>query len=112
MMEGDSSGSEEFETLKRLLEKSMDSISERPDRRKACLELYTRIMALSENKIAEEAAIKHGDRYSVLHLAASTLYLPLDAINRLCDVIGIDPIDSKGYTAIITAANCGNYDVV
>jgi hypothetical protein len=39
-------------------------------------------------------------------------HLPLDAINRLVDALGIDCKDIDGHAVIIDAAHCANCDVV
>jgi hypothetical protein len=116
MMEGGSVGSKE-ENLKRLLMQCCHaSEGVRPsswsDCRVARLKLYNRSMKLSEEQLTEEATRTIGEKYSVLHEAAGPIYLPLDAINRLVDALGVDCKDCDGRTVIMLAAAWGRYDII
>jgi hypothetical protein len=104
MMDGGSSESEQKETLKGLLKEANDKNSEVSVRRVVRLKIYTRIMKLPAEDLKKEAEWKVGERHSVVNNSAGALYLPLDAINRLVDAVGIDSTDANSQTAINYAA--------
>jgi hypothetical protein len=82
------------------------------DRRAAWLKLYKRIMELSMEDLTREATVRENNKCSVLHLSAGLLKLPLNAVDRLCEAVGVDAKDRHGYTVIMRASSSGEHAVV
>jgi ankyrin repeat protein len=101
--------------LKTLRDEAGDGNRKGPGRRTAVLMLYNRIMKLSNEDLVQEATMKEGEKTSVFHDAAVALQLPFDAVDRLCDAVGVDSKDvhgMNGMTAIMWAAAYRRPDVV
>jgi ankyrin repeat protein len=111
MMEVGSSESEEETNLKKLMNEERDACDWFA-RYAMRLKMHNRIKKLSEEELKKEATWKEGEKRSVFHRAAGNLRLPFDAIDRLCDALGIDSKDTNGNTVIMYAASIGNYDIV
>jgi hypothetical protein len=82
------------------------------DQHPAVMLMYTRIRMLQMKELQQEAAFVEGEEYSVLHESASNFRQPLDAVNKLCDALGVDSLDQHGSTSIMCAAKIGHHIAV
>jgi hypothetical protein len=99
--------------LKAMLAYMLDDDTAFSDRHATRLKWCNRIMKLPMEKLKEEATPAEGEEeHLVLNDAAGAFHLPLAAIDRLCDAVGVDSVNREGYTAVMCAAGNGFYDVV
>jgi hypothetical protein len=98
--------------VKELILKVFNTSNEMSDRQAACCEVYTIIMTLSMENLREQAKINRGEKDTVLHDAVGGLNLPLLAIDRLVEAVGVNSLDGYGSTVIMAAAVSRNTSMI
>jgi hypothetical protein len=78
------------------------------NRNAAAMRMYNLLMSLSAQELREQAMWKEGEEKSVLHRLSGPYNLPLDAIDRLADALGVDFTDNDAHacSCLFTLQSC------